>query len=71
MATELEFVVGADPSDVGVGKGALLMSKHLAFQQVFRNGGAIDHDQRPALAVAVAVNCPRRQLLAGARLAPD
>ncbi len=55
----------------GAAEGALFMAEQLAFDQRFRNGGAIDGDEGPIGACAVLVNPPRHQFLAGPVLAAD
>src|SRR5690606_14789546 len=53
------------------GERALLVTEQLAFQQLGRNGAAIDRDERPLPARARIVNRTRDQLLARARLAEN
>jgi hypothetical protein len=45
-----------DPGGAGVGKGATFMSKEFAFGEGFREGGAIDFDERLFGTRAVAMN---------------
>ena len=53
------------------GERALFVPEKLALDEVLRNGGAIDADERRLRAGAFAVNRPRDQFLAGAALALD
>ena len=62
----LEF---ADMPGNRPGKGALFMAEQFAFNQVRRNGGGVDRDKRPGLAVAQLVDGLGHQFLAGARFA--
>src|SRR5690606_6311040 len=48
------------------GEGPLLMSEQLAFEQVLRNGRAIDGDETAVLSPARVVQALREQLLARA-----
>ena len=50
----------------GPGEGALLMPEQLAFEQVFRDRGAIDRHEGPARAVARVMQPAREEFLAGA-----
>ena len=61
----------ADALTLGTCEGAFLVAKELALQQVFRDGCAIDGEERLAAAFAVAVNGARNQLLASAAFAGD
>ena len=45
------------------------VSEELAFEKLFRNGGAINPDQRLVLACTATVDFARDQLLAGAGFA--
>ena len=56
---------------IGAGEGALLVAEQLAFQQLGRDGAAVDGDERPLPARAGVVDGAGRELLAGARLAED
>ena len=49
----------------GAGEGALLMPEQFAFDEVARDRGHVDRDEWAALALAVIVQRPRDQLLAG------
>ena len=53
------------------GEGALLMAEQLAFDQVARDRRHVDGDERPVAPLAVVVQRPRHQLLAGAGFAGD
>jgi len=53
------------------GKGALFVTEKFALDEVFRNGGAVDLDERLAVAPAQPVQCPGHQLLARPVLAHD
>src|SRR5688572_6128490 len=55
----------------GAGERALLMTEDLALEQRFRNGGAVDRDERLRGPWAQLMDGLRHQFLAGARLAPD
>ena len=61
----------ADAAAVGAGEGALLVAEQLALQQVLRDGGAVERQERRLGAGAVLVDGARDQLLAGAALAGD
>ena len=47
------------------------MAEQLGFEQILRNGGGVDGDERLVGARAVAVQGARHQFLAGARFAVD
>ena len=51
------------------GEGAALESEQLRFEQLLRQSGAIDRDERPAAPRRAAVDEPGHDFLAGARLA--
>ena len=53
------------------GEGALLVAEQLAFDEVRRQGRAVDRDERRASAGARLVDGVGQQLLAGARLAEE
>ena len=53
------------------GEGAAFMAEKFAFNQVFRDGGAVDLDERRAGAGAVAIKRAGDQFLAGAAFALD
>ncbi len=55
----------------GAGEGALLVTEQLAFQQVFRQGRAVDGDHRPLAQLRGLVDGPRDHFLARSRLALD
>ena len=55
----------------GSGEGALLVAEELRFEQRFREGAAVDRDERPRRAAAVGMQRTRHQFLAGAALALD
>ena len=55
----------------GPRKGALDVSEHLRLEQRFRQGRAVDRDQRPARAAAVEMDELGDLLLADAALAGD
>src|SRR5262245_39536986 len=61
----------ADPPGDGAGEGALLVAEQLALDQAGGQGGAVDLDQWPGRALAVRVDRPGNQLLAGPGLAGD
>ena len=61
----------ADPLAIGSREGPALVAEHLALQQVFGDGGAVDRPERPRGAAAVVVDGPSHQFLAGAGLAKD
>ena len=61
----------ADPPGGRAGEGALLVAEQLGFQQVLRDRGAVDRDERPFRAAAVAMHVACEHLLAGAALAGD
>ena len=61
----------ADAALQRAGECALLVAEDFAFDQRFRNGGAVDGDERLALARAELVDGARHQLLAGAAFAGD
>ena len=61
----------ADPLAVGPGERALLVAEQLALQQALRDGRAVDRQERLVGPLAVLVDGPGDQLLAGAALAED
>ena len=61
----------ADALRKRAGERALLVAEELAFQQVFRDGGAVDGDERFALPRAVLENGARDEFLARAAFAGD
>ena len=56
----------ADGAGGGAGEGALLVAEQLAFDEIARNGGHVDGDERAALALAVVVQRFGDEFLAGA-----
>ena len=64
----LEF---ADAPPVGARESAALVAEQFAFQQRFRDGGAVDRQERGLAAAAVLVDRPGHQFLAGPALAED
>jgi hypothetical protein len=61
----------ADLLRYGSGEHAFLVTKKLTFQQIQRNGSAIESYERTLALRAEVVNCARDQLLAGACLSLD
>ena len=59
------------PLAVGAGEGASLVAEELAFQQVFRERGAVDLDQAAGPGGVAEMDGLGHQLLAGPRLAGD
>ena len=59
----------AAPQRRRAGERALLVAEQLALDQLGRNGGAVDLDERPGRERALAVDVRRQQLLARPRLA--
>ena len=59
----------ADALHGRAGEGAALVAEQFAFEQLLGNGGAVDGQERLLAAVAVMVNGPRDQFLAGAAFA--
>ena len=55
----------------GAGKRALTVAKHLAFDQIFRDGGAVDLDEGLVFAQALRVHRTRDQFFSRPRLAID
>src|SRR5439155_22995746 len=71
---ERPFVGQLEPADFlgdRAGERAFLVSEQLAFEQIERDGRAIQLDERATAPRAQSVNRTRDQLLAGARLAVD
>ena len=56
---------------VGPGERPFLVAEQFALQKVFRDGPAVNHHEGHAAPVAVLVNGPGHQLLAGAALPAD
>ena len=56
---------------VGAGEGALLVAEDLRLDEVLRQGGAVQGDERRVLPRAVVPDRVRHELLAGAALALD
>ncbi len=61
----------ADATRHRTGEGALLVAEQLALEQVLRDRGAVDRDERLVGARGFAVDVARQHLLAGAALAGD
>ena len=61
----------ADAAAVSAGEGALLVAEQLALQQVLRDGGAVEGQERSLSAGAVLVDGAGDKLLAGATLPGD
>ena len=61
----------AHAAGVRAGEGAAFVAEQFAFQQGFRNGRAVDGDERLRGALAVLVNRARDQFLAGAGFAAN
>ena len=61
----------ADALQGGAGEGAAFVAEEFAFQQLLRDGGAIDGQERLLAAVAVMIDGARDQFLARAALAGD
>ena len=55
--------------DVRPGERAFFVTEQFAFQQILRNGVAVNGDKRAILAPAAAVNCGCRHLFTSAALA--
>src|SRR6185369_9603704 len=53
------------------GERSFLVAEELAFEQRLGEGGAVDRDERPARPPALAMDRPRRHLLAGSALPAD
>src|SRR6202044_3746125 len=56
----------ANGASGGAGEGALLVTEQLAFDEIPWNGGHVDGDEWPALALAIVVQRSRDEFLAGA-----
>ena len=65
------FLELADALVDGAGEGALLVAEQDAFDEIFRDGAAVDGDERLAGAIAFALDGARDQLLADAAFAFD
>jgi hypothetical protein len=65
------FLELADPPRGRSGEGPLFMAEKLGLEEVFRNGGTVDRDQRSGVAAALAVNMPGDHFLARAAFAGD
>ena len=61
----------AETPGLGAGEGAALVTEELGLEQLARDRGGIEGDERAARSRAVSMQRPRDQLLAGARLAGD
>src|SRR5205823_2075749 len=55
----------------GAGEGAAPMAEELAFDEIARNGGAVERDKRTALDAALLVDQAREDFLAGSGFAAD
>ena len=58
------------PAGMRPGKGAFLVAEELAFEQVLRDGAAIDRDERTLGAVAQSVDCASDELFSRPAIAP-
>ena len=67
----VRLLEAADAPLVSAGERAAFVAEQFAFQQVFRDGGAIDRDKRGFGARAVLVDGAGDQFLARAGFAPD
>ena len=65
----IRFLELANAASNRAGEGALLMSEQLGLEQVFRNGGAIDGDERLLRTARALVKVPRHHFFADAALA--
>src|ERR1051326_2679858 len=61
----------ADTTRDGARERAFLMAEQFGFQKIFRDGGAIDGDERLVGARALAVNVAREDFFTGSRFAGD
>ena len=71
---ERAFAGGANETElvaVGAGEGAAPMAKEVALEQVPRDGGAVERDERLAAAVGEVVDGAGENFLPGAALAGD
>ena len=64
----LEF---SDPLAVGPGEGPFFMAEQFAFQQIFRNGRAVDGHEGLVAELSLEMNGPGDQFLAGAAFSLD
>src|SRR5205814_10046362 len=65
---------GADEAGliaVGAGEGAAAMAEQMAFEELARNGGAVDGDERFLRAVGEGMNGAGEDFLAGAAFTGD
>ena len=67
----LGLLEAAGRAGIGAGEGALLMTEQLGFDEVARNRGHVDGDEGALPPLAVIVQRPGDELLAGARFAGD
>ena len=67
----VRLLEAADAPLVGARERAAFVAEQFTLQEVFRNGGAIDRDERRFGARAVLIDGAGDQLLARARFAPD
>ena len=56
---------------IGPGKGAFFIAVEFAFDQLFRDGGAVDGNEGTLVADAIVVDRPGEEFLSGAGLAGD
>ena len=68
MIALLEF---ADALHRRAGECAALVTEEFAFEQLFRNGGAIDREKRLLISIAVMINGAGNKLLARAAFTGD
>src|SRR5271169_7226229 len=67
----MRLLKAANAPGLGTGKGAAFVAEQLALQEGLWNRRAIHGDERPVRPVAVLVDGPGDQLLAGAGGSPD
>ncbi len=67
----MRFLEFADAAGDGAGERAFLVAEQFAFEQIFRDRGAIDRDERCLGALALAVDVAREHFLTRAALAGD
>ena len=61
----------SDALGAGPGEGALLVTEQLALEEIFRNGRAIDGEERPVVPRAVLMDGVGHEFFAGAAFAGD
>jgi hypothetical protein len=64
QGSAFRLLEAADGASGGAGEGALLVTEQLAFDEISWNGGHVDGDEWPALALAIVVQRFRDQFLA-------